>query len=110
MTGESDFLRMLVQPATKELLRVLAGERVLDVACGTGLSSRWLTALGARVCAVDFVGQMIAAARAHGGDIDYRVVDACDEAALVALGSFDAASCTMALMDMAEITPLYSAS
>ena len=43
--------------------------------------------------------------------IVYQVVDATDEAALLAFGkqSFDAAVCTMALMDMPEIDPLMRA-
>jgi SAM-dependent methyltransferase len=60
---------------------------------------------------------MIAHARARTPDtplgrrIDYRVLDATDEQALLALGerAFDAALCSMALFDMAEIAPLMRA-
>jgi SAM-dependent methyltransferase len=105
----NDFLNELVWPAVERLLAVRAGERVLDVACGNGVTSRRLLSAGARVTAIDFSAEMIAAARARGGEIDYRVADATDGAALAALGSFDVALCNMALMDMAEIAPLYAA-
>ena len=43
--------------------------------------------------------------------IEYQVIAATDEAALLKLGenSFDAAVSAMALMDMAEIEPLFRA-
>jgi 2-polyprenyl-3-methyl-5-hydroxy-6-metoxy-1,4-benzoquinol methylase len=111
----NDFVEVLVWPATERLLELRAGERVLDVACGNGLSSRRLAAMGAEVVAFDFSEEMIQHARertAKQADrIDYLVLDATDEAALLSLGtrSFDSAICNMALFDMAEIDPLFRA-
>jgi SAM-dependent methyltransferase len=105
----NDFLDKLVWPAAERLLGLRAKERVLDVACGNGVTSRRLARAGARVTAIDFSAEMIAHARARGSDIDYRVVDATDGEALRALGTFDAALCNMAFMDMAEIAPLLNA-
>lgn len=112
----NDFVNWLVWPATQRLLAGLeAGWRVLDVACGNGLYSRRLAALGAEVTAFDFAPQMIERARAYPGDlnasIDYRVLDASDPHALLDLAQgrdpFDAAICQMALFDMAEIETLF---
>jgi 2-polyprenyl-3-methyl-5-hydroxy-6-metoxy-1,4-benzoquinol methylase len=111
----NDFHRRLVAPAVERLLVLQPGERVLDVACGNGVMSRRLAALGGRVTAVDFSPALIAKARERrqpaGEPIQYGVVDATDEEALAALGAgaFDAVVCTMALMDMPTITPLYRA-
>lgn len=108
----NDFVNLLEWPAIERLLQLQPGEQVLDAACGNGLTSRRMAALGARVTAFDFAPQMIARAQAHDpGQIDYRVLDGCDEAALLTLGEgrFDAALCNMALMDMAEIQPLMNA-
>jgi SAM-dependent methyltransferase len=90
----NDFFNVLVWPAVEHLLQPATGERLLDVACGNGLTSRWLAQ---------------ARKRDNQKRIDYRTVDAtnCDE--LLALGvaaSFDGGLCNMALMDMAEIAPL----
>jgi ubiquinone/menaquinone biosynthesis C-methylase UbiE len=58
---------------------------------------------------------MIARARRRitpfGEQIQYVVLDATDETALIALGdgSFDGALCNMALFDIAEIKPLFRA-
>jgi 2-polyprenyl-3-methyl-5-hydroxy-6-metoxy-1,4-benzoquinol methylase len=113
----NDFVEVLIWPATLRLLAVRPGERILDVACGNGLSSRRLALLGAEVVAFDFASEMIAHARRRtegldvAGRIAYHVVDATNEAALLRLGpgTFDAALCNMALFDMAEIGPLMHA-
>lgn len=112
----NDFVTMLIWPATQRLLELQPGKRVLDAGCGNGLYARKLAALGAEVVAFDFSAELIALARARAnadqsGTIAYHVLDATDEAALLALGvgSFDAATCQMALFDMAEIDPLMRA-
>ena len=102
----------LTGPAVERLLDVRAGERILDVACGNGVSSRRLAALGARVVAIDFSAAFLELARGRSArsddGIDYRLVDATDEAQMLALGEgrFDAMLCNMALMDMPVIEPL----
>ena len=111
----NDFVEVLCWPSLARLLDLQPGERVLDVACGNGLTSRRLAALGAEVVAFDFAEEMIAHARRrtaeHADRIDYHVLDGTDEDALLALGEgrFDAALCNMALFDMAEIEPLFRA-
>ncbi len=114
--GEGNlFQRLLIGPATERLLAIRPGELVLDVACGNGVMARHLAQLGARVVACDLSANLIELARARGspvsGAIDYQVVDATDRVQLLSLGErrFDAAVCNMALMDMAEIEPLFEA-
>ena len=115
MAEGNDFFNVLLWPAVEKLLRPATGERLLDVACGNGLTSRRLALAQAHVTAFDFSEAMIDLARKKQRDglpeIDYRVIDATDRQALLALGagSFDGALCNMAVMDMAEIDPLMSA-
>jgi 2-polyprenyl-3-methyl-5-hydroxy-6-metoxy-1,4-benzoquinol methylase len=107
--------RTLIAPVTERLLDLKPDERVLDIACGNGAFSRQMAQLGARVAACDVAETSIARAKARTTEntdrIVYGVVDATDQAALLALGkqSFDAAVCTMAMMDMPEIDPMLSA-
>lgn len=109
----NDFVEILIWPATVRLLDIKPGERVLDIACGNGLTSRKLARMGAKVKAFDFSEEMIRIARSRheesGEAIEYSVLDATNEDALLALGHgrFDAAICNMALFDMAEIKPLF---
>ena len=111
----NDFVNMLIWPATERLLQLQPGQRVLDIACGNGLYARRLVAAGAEVVAFDFAAEMIEIAQSYetprNGSVDYHVIDATDEEALLALGpdSFDVAICQMALFDMAEIQPLLKA-
>jgi 2-polyprenyl-3-methyl-5-hydroxy-6-metoxy-1,4-benzoquinol methylase len=110
------FQRTLIGPATERLLNLQRDELVLDIACGNGAFARRMAALGARVVASDFSAKFIELAQArtteHVDRIAYHVVDATDEAQLLALGaprSFDAAVCTMGMMAMPTIEPLLSA-
>jgi 2-polyprenyl-3-methyl-5-hydroxy-6-metoxy-1,4-benzoquinol methylase len=110
----NDFQVVLIEPAVHRLLDARPGEQVLDVACGAGRFSRQLAERGASVMAVDQSERFIARARqrtAPGTSIDYRVLDATDQVALLALGEgrFDKAVSNMALMDMPRIEPLMQA-
>lgn len=107
---------LLIEPTQERLLALAPGEEVLDIACGAGRFTRRMARAGARIVAVDHSERFLARARERtppdlAGRIDYRVLDAGDRAALLALGErrFDAAVCTMGLIDMAVITPLLSA-
>jgi 2-polyprenyl-3-methyl-5-hydroxy-6-metoxy-1,4-benzoquinol methylase len=113
MAEGNDFFNLLVWPAVERLLRPRAGERLLDVACGNGVTSRRLAEAKANVTAFDFSEAMIHFARKRSGqaDIDYRILDGTNREQLLELGvaSFDGALCNMALMDMAVINPLMNA-
>ena len=103
------FQTLLIEPATEKLLQPSPGDRILDVACGAGRFTRRMAALGAKVVAFDASASFIDRARQRtpdGTPMEYHVIDACDRAAVQALGQFDKAVCTMALMDMPEIAPL----
>ena len=108
----NDFHLTLIAPPTERLLDVQPGQTILDVACGNGVFSRRMAGLGASVVAFDFSSSFIECARKrtmeHADRIAYHVIDATDRDAMLALGEnrFDAAVCTMAIMDMAEIEPL----
>lgn len=113
MAEGNDFLNLLVWPAVERLLRPRAGERLLDVACGNGVTSRRLADASANVTAFDFSEALIQLAKQRGGQaqIDYRIIDATNREELLELGvaRFDGVLCNMALMDMAEIDPLMNA-
>jgi ubiquinone/menaquinone biosynthesis C-methylase UbiE len=84
------------------------GERLLDLACGTGAVAERAAALGARVTGVDLAPALIETARERateqGLDIDYRVGDA--ERLDLADASFDAVASTCGIM----FTPDHAAS
>jgi ubiquinone/menaquinone biosynthesis C-methylase UbiE len=103
----------VIHPSVERLLRLQPGERVLDIACGTGAFARRMADLGAHVLATDFSEGMLERARSHGGAVEYRSADATVEEQLLALaepGSFDAVVSNMAIMDMESIEPMVAAS
>jgi 2-polyprenyl-3-methyl-5-hydroxy-6-metoxy-1,4-benzoquinol methylase len=110
----NSFQDYLIEPASERLLALQPGEQVLDIACGAGRFTRRMAALGANITAFDHSEKFIKRAKErtteHADKIDYRVLDASDKSALIALGEnkYDAAVCTMGLMDMSSIEPLIS--
>jgi SAM-dependent methyltransferase len=109
------FYREVVAPAQLRLLQLRPGERVLDVACGGGQFARAMARLGAQVVACDVSPTFVERAQAQSAseglpEIEFHVVDATDEAALIALGGpFDAVVCAMAIMDLPVVEPLLRA-
>jgi 2-polyprenyl-3-methyl-5-hydroxy-6-metoxy-1,4-benzoquinol methylase len=111
--GGNRFHRELVAPAQLRLLELQPGELLLDIACGNGQFTREVGRLGVDVVAFDFSETFIERARSRTVDagltnIEYAIIDATDEESLRGLGAdrFDAAVCTMAIMDIAGIEPL----
>lgn len=100
----SDLYQTVILPGSLGLLEAKSDERVLDVACGQGILCRALAELGAKVTGVDAAPQLIEAAKARGGGIDYAVGDARDLEPL-ALREYDAVACIMALMNIDPLEP-----
>ena len=80
----NDFVNLLQWPVIQPLLNIQPGQKILDIACGNGLFSRRLAALGADVVAIDFSAELIERAKARKSDrITYQVMDVTDETALL---------------------------
>lgn len=111
----NNFHQALISPSVEQLLNLQKDEYVLDIGCGNGVLARRLAELGGRVIANDFSSELIKRAiergQSTGIPIEYSIVDATDENALLALGEgqFDAITCTMALMDMPTLIPMFRA-
>ena len=108
----NEFQTLLIEPATERLLRPQPGDTILDIACGAGRFARRMAELGARVLAFDQSERFIARARertAPSAAIDYRVATIAAMATAVAGTAPTKAVCTMALMDMPEVRPLFAA-
>ena len=112
----NDFFRVLQWPVIASFLDPQPADRILDAACGNGLTSRKLAEFGATVTGFDFSTELVELAKSRPNPderITYHVLDATDENALLETLSphspFDSALCNMALFDIAEIEPLFHA-
>ena len=108
----NDFFNVLCWDSLASFLDVQPDSVILDIACGNGLTSRRLAALGANVTAFDFSANLIKKAKSRANPenrVSYHVVDATNESQLLALGEgkFDSALSNMALFDMADIEMLF---
>jgi len=111
----NDFVNVLCWPAIVRMLDPQPGQRVMDAACGNGILSRRIAALGAEVVAFDFSEELIKLARlrtpSSSHQLTYHVLDATDQPALLSLAEhgFDSALCNMALFDISDVEPLFRA-
>jgi SAM-dependent methyltransferase len=85
-------VRAREQRAVRELVRVDAGDRVLDVGCGDGATLAWLRARGTRAVGVDLVWAMACRARDCGAPVAVQDFEALGVAPV-----FDWALCIGAL-------------
>ncbi len=106
---QSFFVPAIASPVSTELLRTAdlqPGERVLDVACGTGIITRAAAeAVGpaGSVCGIDVAPDMLEVARsiaAEGPAIDWREADAASVP--LPADTFDVVLCQMGLMFMED--------
>ncbi|HEU0256705.1 MAG TPA: class I SAM-dependent methyltransferase [Microbacteriaceae bacterium] len=90
--------------ATTRAVRPRAGERILDVAAGTGTSSVALTRTGAHVVAADFSAGMLDVGRQRHGDdprIEFVAADATDLP--FKTGEFDAVTISFGLRNVVDV-------
>src|SRR6202050_948321 len=83
------------------LLPAVAGDRVLDIACGQGRMSRYLASLGADVTGIDISAARVA--KAHAADpetITYIHADVTRDLTWWDGRPFDGCTCELALMDI----------
>jgi SAM-dependent methyltransferase len=101
-SGYEEISRGIADSIEHAVLRLFPqpGERILDLATGTGWTSRLVTRRGAKVVGVDLGEDLIRAAqeraRAEGLDVEYRVADA--ESLPFEDGEFDAVISTCGIM------------
>jgi len=88
-------------PSLLELVGGTRGQKVLDIGCGSGYSSRIFARAGAAVTGIDISEQQIAAAerqeRAHPLSIEYRVMDMKQFSVREVGGSFDVVTTYLSL-------------
>jgi len=104
----STYQRSVVMPGAFRMMDLKKGDRVLDLASGQGVFSRYLSQKGMRVSGLDVSGELIQAARKRSkGNIKFVVADAADPEALPDQ-KFDAVACLLAIQNIKELDPVLS--
>lgn len=85
------------RPACLDLLGDVAGQHVLDAACGPGHYARELHRRGARVTGFDQSPRMVELSRGRVPEAEFRVHDAADPLAWLPSGSVDVVLLALAL-------------
>ncbi len=97
--------RALIDPPVLRLLGTVAGQRILDLACGNGYLARKLARRGAHVTGADASSGLVSLARGREAHdplgIAYHLADAAHLDVLEG-GAFDVVICHMALMDIED--------
>ena len=99
-------------PGLKRILKLKAGEHLLDVACGQGVVCRAFAQAGVRVTGVDMAPDLIRLAqqRAQFPELEsYHEGDArqLDEFIKSPNNGFDAACCILAIANMTPLSPVW---
>jgi ubiquinone/menaquinone biosynthesis C-methylase UbiE len=103
----SDFQKDIIMPGATKLMKLKKGQRVLDLACGQGVFSRYLLAKGMQVDGLDTSEELLKLARTRSKpSIRFHVADAC-ESGTFEESQFDAVACLLALQNMEEIGKVF---
>lgn len=103
----TDFQKNIIMPGVFRLLAVTKKDRVLDLACGQGVFSRYLSHKGIQVEGLDSSEELLRFARTRSGSsVRYHTGDA-DDAKNFEEDRFDGIACLMAIQNIEKMDMLF---
>ena len=106
MSG-SDYHQTIVMPGVLKMLELKPGRRVLDLACGQGVFSRFLLGKKIKPEGLDSSEELLRMARSRSvKSIPYHLGNASD-AKLLGGQEFDGIACLLAVQNMEKIEPVF---
>lgn len=103
----TDFQKEIIMPGVFEMLNPKKGDRILDLACGQGVFSRFLSQKGMRVEGLDSSAELINHAKSRSNTaIRFRVGDVANSENFVK-DRFDGIACLMAIQNIEDIYTLF---
>lgn len=102
----SEYQKAIIFPGASQMMNLKKGDTVLDLACGQGVYSRYLSQRKMRVTGLDTSEEMIRFARSRSdSSIRFEQGDAQDPQALQGK-TFDAVVCLLALQNIESLSPV----
>ena len=106
MSG-SDYHQTIVMPGVFKMLELKPGRRVLDLACGQGVFSRFLFGKKIKPEGLDSSEELLRMARVRSGkSVLYHLGDAGDSKLLHGR-QFDGIACLLAVQNMEKVEPVF---
>lgn len=103
----TEFQKDIIMPGVFRLLQVGKKDRVLDLACGQGVFSRYLSSKGVNVEGLDSSEELLKFARSRSGpSVRYHVGDASDPKNFEE-DRFDGIACLMAIQNIENLGMLF---
>jgi ubiquinone/menaquinone biosynthesis C-methylase UbiE len=103
----TDFQKDIIMPGVFEMLSPKKGNRILDLACGQGVFSRFLSQKGMYVEGLDSSAELINHAKSRSNaKIHFRVGDVADSINF-AKNRFDGMACLMAIQNIENMESLF---
>ena len=102
------FQKDIIMPGVVKMLRAKKGDRILDLACGQGVFSRFLSRKGMRVEGLDSSVELINYAKSRSNSsIRFHVGDVTDPKNFVK-DRFDGMACLMAIQNIENLQALFN--
>ena len=107
-TQGTGFQKDIIMPGAVKMLRAKKGDRILDLACGQGVFSRFLSRKGMRVEGLDSSVELINYAKSRSNSsIRFHVGDVTDPKNFVK-DRFDGMACLMAIQNIENLQALFN--
>jgi ubiquinone/menaquinone biosynthesis C-methylase UbiE len=100
--AEGTYQKEVILPNLTRIIAPRPGLEIADIACGQGFFSRAFADLGADVTATDISAELVALAKAKGGEISYEVAPS-HELPMIADKSVDTAVIVLAIQNIKEL-------
>ena len=108
LATDDSYHKQVILPNLTRVMNIAAGEKVLDLACGTGFFSEVFHSLGAEVIAADISPELIKIAKEHASkDITFLVTPA-HKLPDIQTGSVHKISITLALQNIHEVKEVFA--
>ncbi len=107
-TDADSYQRQVILPNLLRLVEPKAGQRILDLACGTGFFARELAKSGAEVVGVDISAELINLAKKQESQGISYFISPAHELSMLPSASVDAVTNILAIQNIAEVKQVFA--